>query len=323
MSGVDWESLAEATSGAVGSLVSTTVFYPLDTCKTKYQAEVKSEGGNQKYRHLTDVLKEAIKEKKVLSLYQGLTTKNLQTFTSQFIYFYGYSFFKQLYLRKSGKKSIGTTANLAVGVAAGCCTVILTQPLDNASSKMQTSAFGKSKGLWSTLTEGSLGDAFDAIGISILLTTNPAIQYTVFDQLKLRLLREKNQNARSNGAVSKAVALSALSAFVLGAISKTVATILTYPAIRCKVMIQSANPDEEESQKKPKQPKTFFEALRAIWSKEGIPGFFKGIQAQILKTVLSSALLLMIKEKISKFTWVALMAVRLHLITNKKRVKSV
>lgn len=88
-------------------------------------------------------------------------------------------------------------------------------------------------------------------------------------------------------------------------------------------MIQSANPDEEESQKKPKQPKTFFEALRAIWSKEGIPGFFKGIQAQILKTVLSSALLLMIKEKISKFTWVALMAVRLHLITKKKRVKSV
>lgn len=321
MSGVDWESLTEATSGAVGALVSTTVFYPLDTCKSKYQAEVKSEG-NQKYRHLTDVLKEAIKENKVLSLYQGLTTKNLQTFISQFIYFYGYSFFRQLYLRKSGKKSIGTTANLVVGVAAGCCTVVLTQPLDNASSKMQTSAFGKSKGLWSTLTEGSPGGAFDAIGISILLTTNPAIQYTVFDQLKLRLLREKNQNAQSNGAVSKAVALSAFSAFMLGAISKTAATVLTYPAIRCKVMIQSADPDEEKSQGKPKQPKTFFEALKAIWSKEGIPGFFKGIQAQILKTVLSSALLLMIKEKISKFTWVAMMGVRQHLITNKKRAKS-
>jgi Mitochondrial carrier protein len=50
MSGVDWESLAEATSGAVGALVSTTTFYPLDTCKTKYQAEVRSEG-HQKYRY--------------------------------------------------------------------------------------------------------------------------------------------------------------------------------------------------------------------------------------------------------------------------------
>jgi Mitochondrial carrier protein len=88
-------------------------------------------------------------------------------------------------------------------------------------------------------------------------------------------------------------------------------------------MIQSADPNEEISQDKPKHPKTFLEAFKAIWSKEGLPGFFKGLQAQILKTVLSSALLLMIKEKIAKFTWIALMAVRQHIITNKKRLKSV
>jgi len=41
---VDLESLAEATSGAVGSLISTTILYPLDTCKTKYQAEARSHG---------------------------------------------------------------------------------------------------------------------------------------------------------------------------------------------------------------------------------------------------------------------------------------
>ena len=32
---VDRESLTEATSGAIGALVSTIVLYPLDTCKTK------------------------------------------------------------------------------------------------------------------------------------------------------------------------------------------------------------------------------------------------------------------------------------------------
>lgn len=41
---------------------------------------------------------------------------------------------------------------------------------------MQTSAFGKSKGLWKTLTEGTWSDAFDGLGISLLLTSNPAIQ---------------------------------------------------------------------------------------------------------------------------------------------------
>ena len=47
--GVDLESLSEATSGAIGSLLSTTILYPLDTCKTKYQAEVQAHG-QQKYR---------------------------------------------------------------------------------------------------------------------------------------------------------------------------------------------------------------------------------------------------------------------------------
>jgi hypothetical protein len=48
--GIDWESLSEATSGAVGSLVSTTVLYPLDTCKSKFQAELQTQQGAHKYR---------------------------------------------------------------------------------------------------------------------------------------------------------------------------------------------------------------------------------------------------------------------------------
>ncbi|KAG7030250.1 Peroxisomal adenine nucleotide carrier 1, partial [Cucurbita argyrosperma subsp. argyrosperma] len=122
----DLESLSEATSGAIGSLVSTTILYPLDTCKSKYQAEVQAHG-QQKYRYLSDVLWEAIKSNQVLSLYQGLGTKNLQSFVSQFLYFYGYSYFKRLYLAKTGAKSIGTKANLLLAAAAGACNAILTQ----------------------------------------------------------------------------------------------------------------------------------------------------------------------------------------------------
>lgn len=41
---------------------------------------------------------------------------------------------------------------------------------------MQTSEFGKSKGLWKTLAEGTWSEAFDGLGISLLLTSNPSIQ---------------------------------------------------------------------------------------------------------------------------------------------------
>jgi len=260
-----------------------------------------------------------------LSLYQGLNTKNIQSFISSFFYFYGYSYFKRLYLEKSGAKSVGTTANLLVAAAAGACTVIVTQPLDTAASRMQTSAFGKSKGLRETLAEGTWMEAFDGLGISIILTCNPSIQYTVFDQLKQRIIQRQRRKNGGSADDNSRVALSAFSAFLLGAVSKSIATVLTYPLIRCKVMIQAADPDEDDESERPSKsraPKTMLGALHAIWSKEGIPGFFKGLHAQILKTVLSSALLLMIKEKISKFTWVSLLALRRYLFVSQKRIKS-
>ncbi|CAL0318259.1 unnamed protein product [Lupinus luteus] len=316
---VDLESLAEATSGAIGSLLSTTILYPLDTCKTKYQAEARSHG-LQKYKNLSDVLWEAISTRQLLSLYQGLGTKNLQSFISQFIYFYGYSYFKRLYLEKSGHKSIGTSANLVIAAAAGACTAIATQPLDTAASRMQTSAFGKSKGLLKTLTEGNWSDAFDGLSISLLLTTNPAIQYTVFDQLKHRVLTNK---PNKDDKTKSPAALSAFMAFLIGAVSKSIATVITYPAIRCKVIIQAADPDESTSETKVKSQKTLSSVLYGIWKSEGILGFFKGLHAQILKTVLSSALLLMIKEKISATTWVLILAAKKYLLLQRGKIKNV
>ena len=78
-------------------------------------------------RNLSDVLWEAIRNGQVLSLYQGLGTKNLQSIIQQFVYFYGYSFLKRLYLKRNNFKSMGTTSNLIVAAAAGACTVIITQ----------------------------------------------------------------------------------------------------------------------------------------------------------------------------------------------------
>lgn len=88
-------------------------------------------------------------------------------------------------------------------------------------------------------------------------------------------------------------------------------------------MIQAAEIEEEnltEAQKKAR--KTLSKVFFNIWKNEGILGYFKGLQAQILKTVLSSALLLMIKEKITKTTWVIMLALKRYLSTTNARLKS-
>ena len=95
-------------------------------CMSSYSTH-KLSGFKCFFRNLSDVFWEAIRKRQFLSLYQGLNTKNIQSFVSSFFYFYGYSYFKRLYLEKSGAKSIGTTANLLVAAAAGACTVFVTQ----------------------------------------------------------------------------------------------------------------------------------------------------------------------------------------------------
>jgi hypothetical protein len=87
-------------------------------------------------------------------------------------------------------------------------------------------------------------------------------------------------------------------------------------------MIQAAESDEDGNQEaEQKAQKTVSGALYAIWKREGLLGFFKGLHGQILKTVLSSALLLMIKEKITKTTWVLMLALKRYLFITHTRLK--
>ncbi|KAL6323877.1 hypothetical protein AAG906_005874 [Vitis piasezkii] len=62
-------------------------------------------------------------------------------------------------------------------------------------------------------------EAFDGLGISLLLTINPTIQYTKFDQLKRRRL-ERNKNITEKSSSTET--LSAISVFMLGAMSKSI-----------------------------------------------------------------------------------------------------
>ena len=89
-------------------------------------------------------------------------------------------------------------------------------------------------------------------------------------------------------------------------------------------MIQAADPDDDDESEKPRPRtrKTLPGVIRSIWKSEGVPGFFKGLHAQIMKTVLSSALLLMIKEKITATTWVLILAIRRSLLLTRGRLKN-
>jgi hypothetical protein len=80
---------------------------------------------------------------------------------------------------------------------------------------------------------------------------------------------------------------------VLGAISKSLATIATQPLIVAKVGLQSKPPPSRNG----KPFKSFIEVMEFIVHNEGLLGLFKGIAPQITKGLVVQGLLMMTKER--------------------------
>ena len=79
---------------------------------------------------------------------------------------------------------------------------------------------------------------YKGLAAYVVLCLRPAIQFAVFERLKAWKLAAR-QNA---SAPTSTVSLSALEAFVLGALARAVATVAVYPYTRAKVMAQVSTP---------------------------------------------------------------------------------
>ena len=324
----------EALAGAIGGFAGAVAFYPLDTVKTRIQAAVERDG--ERRRTWVEVFIALVEKEGAAALFAGVGAKGAHAMASSFLYFLAFSSLRRRYEARTGAK-IGVGANLFIAALSGCCNVLITEPLDTLSTRRQIAGgAGESKPedasasawrAWSprktafspvtlegdaNLRRGRLSRAvrrgdlaireltslYSGIGASLLLTVNPAIQYTCFEQLRSRLLASiSSRDARRGSAPGKKVVeLSVGDAFVLGATSKAVATFLTYPLVRAKVLAKTTG--ARDAFGGPSGASASLPAVvRAVVHAEGFTGLYKGLQAQLIKTVLAAAFALTVKEK--------------------------
>lgn len=128
-----------------------------------------------------------------------------------------------------------------------------------------------------------IGSLWKGLKPSLILCSNPAINYTVYDTIKSQYTLARATSSLSSGE-----------AFLLGIFSKFVATIATYPLIRAKVMLMVTSQS------------SMWQCLRETFRKRGVQGLYEGCDLQLLHTLLKSALLMMVRERISDATqrWV-------------------
>jgi adenine nucleotide transporter 17 len=280
-----YEAFVHAISGTAGGSISMSIFYPLDVIRTHQQVEKTS---------ITDL----INEQGVGTLYKGLQSVLTSLAVSNFVYFYTNNLMKVMLRKFTGEKSISVGQNLFVASLAGVVNVLLTCPLwvANTRIKLQKNASAKDntvkpyKGLMDCMDriyreEGGLA-LWNGAGSSLMLVSNPTINFVVYDKVKQVIDARAHDNGRKY--------LTSFEIFTTGAIAKAMATIFTYP-IQVAQSRQRANRDKSGS--------TFsntFAILGQILAKDGVLGWFAGMNAKLVQTILTAAFQFLCYEQIQR-----------------------
>ena len=114
---------------------------------------------------------------------------------------------------------------------------------------------------------------FKGLMTSVLLVVNPIIQFYFYEKLKRMGRFKKNQFLLN---------------FLSGAVSKAIATLITFPYQVIRTYLQANKTTSLNS----------FHVIQQIFKSHGFMGFFTGLKYKLIQTVLNAALMLAIYEKI-------------------------
>jgi adenine nucleotide transporter 17 len=126
------------------------------------------------------------------------------------------------------------------------------------------------------------GNLWHGVVPSLLLVSNPIVQFVVYERVKAIVLKAKQ---------SPKAALSSTEAFLIGGLGKLAATLVTYP-------LQISQSIQRSHRKNNTPVPSIVSILSEKLSKEGISGWFRGLQAKVLQTVLAAAFMFLVYEKI-------------------------
>ncbi|KAJ2507397.1 hypothetical protein IWW47_001124 [Coemansia sp. RSA 2052] len=266
--------------------------------KTKLQVQTRAEdnaGNEGKLKDPMDAVRKIVSSEGVGGLYAGLGSNLANQLVNGFVYFYAYSVVRKFALRvgSADGRSLSTAVELSVGAVAGMVNQLITLPIGVVATRQQTAHVSERRGWMERISEivqaEGVGGLWAGLRPAMLLCSNPAITYGVFEKIKSVLLRDRQSQA-----------LTAGEAFWAGALAKTLATVVTYPYIMAKVRLQWRPSKEEREQAGDSVVyKSSADVLGKVLRAEGFSGWYRGMQTQIIKAVITQALMLMIKESFS------------------------
>jgi hypothetical protein len=221
--------------GSVAAATATFALYPLEVLRVRNQAKMKHSNSKSLDTQLLQLLTEYGSSSLVLRL--------SHTIVDSFLYYLIFSKLKWVFLRDPNKR-LFTLQYYVISQISSMLVVLVTRPLERIIYQLQTSDHTTDSDDISLAT--ILNEAISStqgLAPSLLLCANPAIHFTIYDRLKDYLAGSRLRTSAPE--TEREDSISALDAFVIGMISKAIATLVTYPIIRAKVIMMSSTSDIE------------------------------------------------------------------------------
>lgn len=265
------ESLVHGLSGSLSALIATLFLHPLDTIRIRMQS-------THSKTTLRSFLKELRTNGNLTSLYSGFISSILSSTTSQGVYFLVYKAMQIFFAR--GKETLSLFDDLRVSLIASIVTILINTPLWTVNVRQMKSDKNESLSscFMSIIKNEGFAGLFKGMSSSLILALNPVIQFVAYEHMKRRLREQK-----LNGFVY----------FIIGALTKFVATVVTYPLITLRTRVQL-----EE-----KKSLGFYEVLKDMLDNEGAQALYNGLSTKALHTVANSAIVMASHEHMTKILW--------------------
>ena len=288
---ISYDNLIHAAAGAAGGMVAMSLVYPLDSVRTRLQAD-----DNLKAMSPLQAMKKLSNEEGFETLYRGIGSVLTSLCCSNFVYFYSFN----------GMKTTGDFVgikgsplrDLIFGYLSGCINATITTPLWVANTRLKlqvtkhkednmsdiagnnpTHLNGLIDGVLTIAKENGIPALWNGLSTSFILSGNPAIHFMVYEALKRAFLKQRPSKN-----------LSSIESFVIGGFAKCVATVITYPLqlVQCR----------QRAMKKSGGKVSISEVLQEVIKNSGLLGLYKGMETKLYQTVLAAAIMFLTYEKV-------------------------
>ena len=124
--------LAPALAGSIARTIAVSAVCPIELIRTKLQSRQ-----GYGYRELMSVVRNAVRQNGVLSLWRGLSPMLLRDVPFSILYWVGYEFIKLKLLQSHMGSVLPTAVPFLSGCVSGTISAIITNPLDVVKTHMQ------------------------------------------------------------------------------------------------------------------------------------------------------------------------------------------